>query len=148
MHVAELSACVVAFNHGCHLAQLHREFFHGQDVWCIADSGEIMSIKGGLNCQCNLRAHTGTCYPWSSFLYFVYTPHQSLKLNADSELTRFSFNYAHKAFTQSLSPQFLYLCKQLWGPSMQVSVAVRILHIEKCSGFQCFLLVSCHVRLS
>jgi hypothetical protein len=84
VHVAKLSTRIVTFNRGCHLAQLHHEFFHGQDVWCIADSGEIIPIEGGLNCQCNSRACADTCHRWSSCLYFVYTPHQSLKLNADS----------------------------------------------------------------
>jgi hypothetical protein len=80
MHVAEPSARVVTFDCSCHLAQLHHELFHGEDGWCVADLGEIVPIKGGLNCQCNLRAHAGTCHCRSSFLYFVYTPH----LNADS----------------------------------------------------------------
>ncbi len=86
MHVAKLSARVVAFNGGCHLAQLHREFFHGQDVWCVADLGEIVHIKGGLNCRCDLRICAGTCHCRSSYLYFVYTRPQSLKLNADSAI--------------------------------------------------------------
>jgi hypothetical protein len=86
VHVAELSARIVTFNHGCHLAQLHPEFFHSQDVWCIADSGKIVPIEGGLKCQCNLRTPAGTCHHWFSYLYFVYTPHQSLKLNADSAI--------------------------------------------------------------
>jgi hypothetical protein len=86
VNVAELSACVVTFDRSCHLAQLHHEFFHGQDVWCIADLGEIVPIKGGLNCRCNLRACAGTWICQSSYLYFVYTPHQSLKLNADSAI--------------------------------------------------------------
>ncbi len=51
VHVAKHSSCVVTFDRGCYLAQLHCEFFHGQDVWRIADSGEIVPIEGGLICN-------------------------------------------------------------------------------------------------
>ncbi len=48
MHVAELSARTVTFNHGCHLAKLHRESFRVKMFGALLIQGRLYTSRVAL----------------------------------------------------------------------------------------------------